>query len=179
MNEDTKALLDTSSIDATILDVANQVMSEESADKTKDLVALFNWHLSKKNVSRLVKLNNLYDKVSDQMEMRLTSRGDQFSNSDLIDYMKTLQGAIDNSSKVLAQIDETPTIVQNNNTQINVNVVDSFDKDAKERILSAIRATLQSATNSPVTVDTNPGAVIIEGNSITSEDERGDSNDKP
>ena len=177
MSEENKALIDTSSLDANIVDLANQVMSESSVDKTKDLVALFNWNISKKNVSRILKLNDLYDKVSDQMEARLTSRGDQFSNSDLIDYMKTLQGAIDSSTKVLSQAEEPPTIVQNNNTQINVNIVDKFDKDSKERILAAIQATLLSATTPSQIVDEHPTDVIIDDNPTIIEDERQDTDD--
>lgn len=174
MSEENKALVDTTAIDADIVDIANQVMSEPSMDKTKDLVQLFNWHLSKKNVSRLLKLNSLYDKVSDQMETRLTVRGDQFSNSDLIDYLKTIQGAIDSSAKILSQVEEPPVIVQHNNTQINVNVVDSFDRDAKERILAAIQATLQTAS-SPTTSVEDTQFVDITDNKDTEEI---DTNDK-
>ena len=78
------------------------------------------------------------------MVTRFESRSDQFSNSDLLDYMKVLQGAIDTTTKNLTQVEEPPTIVQNN-TQINVNVVDRFDRDSKERILAAIQETLKSA----------------------------------
>ena len=178
MSEENKSLVDTSSVDNTIVDIANQVMNESSPDKTKDLVALFNWNISKKNVSRILKLNELYDKVSSQMEMRLTSRGDQFSNSDLIDYLKTIQGAIDSSSKVLSQVDETPTIVQNHNTQINVNVVDKFDRDAKERILAAIQATLQSVSDATYSNGT-PSDIVVEDVKEIMEDERCDTDDKP
>ena len=174
MSEENKALVDTTAIDADIVDIANQVMSEPSMDKTKDLVQLFNWHLSKKNVSRLLKLNSLYDKVSDQMETRLTLRGDQFSNSDLIDYLKTIQGAIDSSAKILSQAEEPPVIVQHNNTQINVNVVDNFDRDAKERILAAIQATLQTASSTNTSVE-DTQFVDITDNTDTEEI---DTNDK-
>ena len=177
MSEENKALVDTTAIDADIVDIANQVMSESSVDKTKDLVSLFNWHMSKKNVSRILKLNNLYDKVSEQMEVRLTNRGDQFSNSDLIDYMKAIQGAIDSSSKVLSQAEEPPAIIQTNNTQINVNLVDDFDKDAKERILAAIQATLLSATTPPQITEEHPTDVVIDDNPIIIEDERQDTDD--
>jgi Zn-dependent M16 (insulinase) family peptidase len=86
------------------------------------------------------------------MVARFKTKADQFSNSDLLDYMKAVQGAIDTSSKNLSQIEEPPTIVQQNNTQINVNVVDSFDRDARERILAAIQATLKTAQQ-PIVVD--------------------------
>lgn len=144
MNNNENSLIDTSSIDSQISDLATQVLQEKDVDKTKDLIALFNWNISKKNTSRILKLNSLYDDVTDQMILRFKTRADQFTNSDLLDYLKVVQGAIDTSTKNLSQIEEPPTIVQNN-TQINVNVVDTFDRDSKERILAAIQATLKSA----------------------------------
>ena len=85
------------------------------------------------------------DEVTDQMVLRFKTKADQFSNSDLLDYMKAVQGAIDTSAKNLSQVEDPPTIVHQNNTQINVNVVDTFDRDSKDRILAAIEATLKAA----------------------------------
>ena len=137
MIDETKNL-DLSPLDDNINSLAQQVIDEGDVDKTKDLVALFNWNLSKKNVARLLKLNNLFDAVSDQMVERFEKKPDQFSNSDLLDYMKAVQGAIDSSSKYLSETEEPPAIV--NNTQINVNVVDSIDKDiySKKPFLTVI-----------------------------------------
>lgn len=143
--EEDKALVDTSEIDGQLQELAQQVLTEQDPSKTGDLIDLFNWNISKKNVSRILKLNNLYDAVSDQMILRFATKSDQFTNSDLLDYLKAVQGAIDTSSKNLAQAEQPPLIVQNNNTQINVNVVDTFDADAKRRIYEAIQETLNAA----------------------------------
>lgn len=132
----------------TVTELANQVIAETDIDKTKDLIALFNWNLSKKNVTRILKLNNLFDDVTDQMVKRFQSKPDQFSNSDLLDYMKAVQGAIAGSSKVLDDMEEPPQIVQNN-TQINVNIADTFDRESRQRILDVINATIANA-NKPV-----------------------------
>ena len=145
MIEEQKSVVDTSQIDADITTLANKILAEPDPEKAKQLVSLFNWSVSKKNTSRILKLNELYDDVTDQMVTRFRTKADQFSNSDVLDYMKAIQGAIDTSTKNLSQVEDPPTIVQQNNTQINVNVVDSFDRDAKDRILAAIQATLQSA----------------------------------
>ena len=134
-----------SSIDLKIQDLSNQILEEQDPDKAKQLIAMFNWNISKKNTARIQKLDQLYDKVTEQMEVRLNTRSDQFSNSDLLDYMKAVQGAIDTSSKNLTQMEEPPTIVQQNNTQVNINVGDSFDRDSKIRIFEAIQAVLKSA----------------------------------
>ena len=133
-------------LDNKIKDIASQIINEDNVDKTKDLVALFNWNISKKNVTRIQKLNNLYDAVTDQMTTRFETKADQFSNSDLLDYVKVLQGAIDATTKNMHITEEPPASIIQNNTQINVNVADTFDSDAKARILAAVQATLQQAT---------------------------------
>ena len=146
MSEENKELVPTSaSLDEKIQDLATQIVDEQDADKTKNLISLFNWNMSKKNVSRVKKLNDLYDAVTEQMASRIASRADQFTNSDLLDYMKTIQGAIDTSSQNLTNAQEPPQIVQQNNTQINVNIGDTFDRDAKMRILEAVQETLKQA----------------------------------
>ncbi len=146
MSEENKDIVPASaSLDEKIQDLATQIVDEQDADKTKNLISLFNWNMSKKNVSRVKKLNDLYDAVTEQMASRIASRADQFTNSDLLDYMKTIQGAIDTSSQNLTNAQEPPQIVQQNNTQINVNIGDTFDRDAKMRILEAVQETLKQA----------------------------------
>lgn len=127
--------------------LADCIQDEQNIAKTQDLISLFNWNLSKKNVARLVKLNNLYDAVTDQMATRFENKPDQFSNDDLLNYMKTLQGAIDTSNKQLQNAEQpAPQIIQNN-TQINVAVNEhSFSRESRERILAAVQATLKAAT---------------------------------
>lgn len=145
MIEETKDVVEISPIDKEITTLVDNIMVEQDPNKTKNLVELFNWNISKKNVARIQKLSNLYDSITDQMIERVDKRADQFSNSDLLDYVKTIQGAIDTNTKNLSQVQEPPLIVQQNNTQINVNVADTFDREAKERILAAVQATLNQA----------------------------------
>lgn len=178
MNEDqTKSVVDNTDLDTKIAELANQVVAESDPAKSKQLVELFNWYISKKNTARVVKLNELYDDVTDQMVLRFKTRADQFSNSDVLDYMKAVQGAIDTSTKNLTQVEEPPKILQQNNTQINVNIGDTFDREAKQRILEAVQQTLKQAqtivqetpqeTENIVYVD--PESAIEELNSVTEE----------
>jgi hypothetical protein len=152
----TGLVVDSSKLDAQIADTANKIMNGESPESTKDLVSLFNWNMSRKNVARILKLNGLLDNVTDQMALRLAHRADQFSNDDLLDYMKTLQGAVDSSYKQLNQVEEPPMIVHQSNTQINVNLLDDFDRDAKARILAAVQATLEASKKQPTEIIEEP-----------------------
>ena len=170
MSEETKALVDTSSIDTEITGLATKVLEESDPEKAKQLIALFNWNISKKNTARILKMNDLYDEVTDQMVLRFKTKADQFSNSDLLDYMKAVQGAIDTSTKNLSQVEEPPTIVHQTNTQINVNVVDTFDRDSKDRILAAIQATLKAAQQpAPVVVEPIEVTEVVEAEVIHEE----------
>ena len=146
MTDNNETKLPCNSADTKIDSLMKDILEEQDPNKTKDLVDLFNWHMSKKNVLRIQKLNNLYDSITDQMVERVDKRADQFSNSDLLDYVKTIQSAIDINTKNLSNVQEPPMIVHQNNTQINVNLADSFDSEAKARILAAVQATLQQAT---------------------------------
>lgn len=134
-------------LDENITTLVNDVIAETDINKTKDLISLFNWNISKKNVVRIQKLNNLFDNVTDQMAKRFETKPDQFSNDDLLNYMKAVQGAIDSSNKIIENIEEpAPQIIQNN-TQININGVEKFDRESRARILAAIQATIDAAKN--------------------------------
>lgn len=141
-------------LDTRLDTLVQDILEEGDPNKTKDLVDMFNWNMSKKNVVRLQKLNSLYDSITDQMVQRVENRADQFSNSDLLDYVKTIQGAIDINTKNLSQVQEPPLIVQQNNTQINVNVVENLDREAKQRVMAAVKAALKQAKAPVLEIET-------------------------
>ena len=123
--------------------IADEIIAEEDIGKIKDLTTLFNMNMSKKNVARLMKLNNLLDSVSDEMQERLNKRSDEFSNSDLISYMTVVQESIEKSNKSLNQVDECPVININNTTnELNIGLGDGLDRQSKEKVLSAVQAYL-------------------------------------
>ena len=108
------------------------------------------------------------------MALRISTRADQFSNADLIDYMKAIQGAIDTSTKTLNQVEEPPVIVQQqNNTQINVNVNDSFDRESKERILAVVQEAIRNAKAvTDKTVETQVDFVEVDDKNSTSSESK-------
>ena len=126
-------------------DLAQQVIDEKDVDRTKDLVQLFNLNVAKKNVIRILKLNGLLDSVSDTMIDRFEKHPGEFSNEDLLKYMQVIQQSIDNANKNLNLVDQTQAITLNQNNQVNVNIIDTFDRDSKERIADAIKAILNKA----------------------------------
>lgn len=130
-------------VDNIVKDLALQIQEEQDQNRSRDLIDLFNWNLSKKQISRVAKLDELFDDVTDQMVARFKLKPDQFSNDDLLNYMKVVQNAIESNSKNIGEIPDPPKIIQNN-TQININSIDNFDKESRNRILAAIQATLDA-----------------------------------
>ncbi len=129
--------------------IAQEILDEQDVDRVQDLTRLFNLNSQKRNVMRVMKMNALLDTVTDKVIERFEKTPDNFSNDDLIKYMQVTESAIEKANKQLNLIDETPPIQLQQNNQVNVNIIDSFDRDARERIADAVRAVL-SRTTSPM-----------------------------
>ena len=145
-NNNNENIIDTLPLDTQTKELAEQIIKETNLDTVKDLTHLFNLNQSKKNVLRIMKLNGLLDKVSDQMIERFEKRPGEFSNSDLLSYMQVVQASIDRANKGLSLVDETVPININQNN-LNVNIIDPFDRDSKSRIAAAIQAILSQVNN--------------------------------
>lgn len=130
------------SIDAKLGDVANDIVEEDNIENLKKLMQLFNLNQAKKNALRVMKLNSLLDKVQDSMIDRFEKRPGEFSNTDLINYMNTVQSAVDRANKSLTLIDESPIITLN---QVNVNVNEDpiLNRESREKITNAINALMK------------------------------------
>ena len=141
-----KLIIDTDNLDTELVDITNKVIASTSSSDDKQLLDIFNRSISKKNVVRLYKLNTLLDHVTDQMLTRFETRSDQFSNDDLINYMKVISSNIESSKKNSDELPQIPIISNTNNTQINVTVNDQqFSRESRARILAAVQATLKAA----------------------------------
>lgn len=151
MNEvdkkDEKSSLTT--LDNDVNNVIEKAITEQDPQKVKDLTNLFTMHMNKKNMVRMVKLNNLLDNVVDQSLTRFENNPNNFSNKELIDYMNVVQKTSDAAFNQLKEINESPTIQVNNNTEINIGdqskgKLDNLNRDSRKRILDTIDAILKS-----------------------------------
>ena len=144
-------------LDNSTKELANNIIQETSFEKTQDLIKLFNLNQAKKNALRVLKLNNLLDKVQDSMIDRFEKRPGEFSNTDLINYMTTVQSAIDRANKSLNLIDEMPAITLN---QVNVNVSEDaiLNRESREKITNAINALMK------LNLENKENEIIVEEN---------------
>jgi hypothetical protein len=142
--------LDLKPLDEQTKDIAQKILDEQDIDKVKNLTNLFNLNAQKRNVMRVLKMNGLLDAVTDQIVERFEKRPDNFSNEELLKYMQVTENAIDRANKNLHLVEETPPIQYQQNNQVNINIVDTLDRDSKDRVLEYVNSVLKMGNNTEV-----------------------------
>lgn len=138
-------------------EIAEQIVQETSLEKVKDLTHLFNLNMSKKNALRVMSMDNLVDKVTAQIEARFEKYPDNFSNTELLNYLQVLQSSIEKANKNLSLVDETPAIQLNQNN-VNINIVDNMSRESRERVA----AFLKQALNGQIKNEEESSTIILE-----------------
>lgn len=125
----------------------DDIVKTDDVDELKDLTHLFNAFQTKRHILRVNALNDVQDALVAQMAERLKSQPHNFNNNDIANWMKTVQQAMDSSQRSIESIDETPAIVHQNNTQVNINIEDTLSRESREKILDVINNILQNSNN--------------------------------
>lgn len=155
--------LDLQPLDNQTKQIAQEILDEQDIERVKDLTNLFNLNAQKRNVMRVIKMNELLDKVTDQVVERFEKRPDNFSNEDLIKYMQVTENAIDRANKNLNLVEETPAIQYLQQNNVNITIDNGLDRDARERVMDAVKAFLVQSSQTPpqdeivVEIDENKG----------------------
>lgn len=118
--------------------LVQKILQEDDVDNLKDLTRQFNVFQAKRHILRVNTLNDVQDALVQQMLDRLEQQPHNFDNKDIALWVKTVQAAMESSQRGIEEVDTIPTIVHQNNTQINVNVEDSLSKESREKILSVL-----------------------------------------
>lgn len=148
-NQTSLSTLSGSSLDEVSKSLVDQIVDEQDPDKLKNLVSLFNVNQSKKNLVRVEMFSRLMDKISIQMMERFEKKPGEFSNKDLLDYLSAVRSAIDKND---INIDNMPTPIIQNNTQVNISV-DTLDRNSKERVADAVKSILSKLSSYDDIVD--------------------------
>ena len=145
------AEIDTIALEESSISLVQNIINTDNVDELKTLTKMFEINQAKKNALRVIKLNNLLDKVNDQAIERFEKRPYEISNKELLDYMKVVGDEIERSQDMISKIDNSPAIqINQQNNSINVNVGENaIDRDSKERVIDAINQLLK-AVRSPV-----------------------------
>ena len=142
------------SIDDKNTEIVKHIIEEENPQNVKDLISLFNLNHTKKQVLRIMTHDQLLDHIMSQMEQRVTLRGDQFSNRDLLDYMNAMSSAMEKAQKQISDVNAVPAIQinQQNNINISENSIDSLSKESRKNIMEAIGGILSQINLTDVNI---------------------------
>ena len=138
--------LDTAEVSRKLEELTRDFIYSDNASETQAILEKYNAYLVKKSAIRTGKLEALYDEIVEQMLLRFKHRGGEFSNKDLLDYLNSVQTAIEKSANRLNNTDEAPVQFGNPSTQVNINVLDGFTHEQKTNIADAIKSIIQSAS---------------------------------
>lgn len=144
----TKLELASGKLDKKTEKLATRIIREDDPDQIKDLINLFNLNHTKKQVLRTMTYDQLVDNIMTQMKERILKRGDQFSNKDLMDYLNTMNTAMEKAHKQIKEVDAVPPIQvnQQNNTVI-MGGVNNLDKASRDRVLDFVRQVLSKSAD--------------------------------
>ncbi len=121
-----------------------RLLEEDNVDNIKAIIDLFNINIKKKNIIRTSKLNELQDKVYNQIDERITNNANTFSNKDLLEYFKVMQDTI-NKSDIDSDNVITPNI-QINQNNLNIGVGTELTRESRQKITDAIKNILNKNT---------------------------------
>lgn len=130
-------------------------------DDIEEVLKLFQINQAKKNLLRIAKYDNLIDKIGDEALNRISKNPYDFSNNDLINYMKVTQDTINKSQETINNLQKQPLIQvnqQNNNIKIDPNSLDNLPKESREAIITTIDLILNN--NDIKDVNTNNKDII-------------------
>lgn len=137
---------DTTKINNDNKELTQQLLDCKDLDKVKELTALFNLNAQKKSAVRILKMNNLLDKVTNEIIKRFDNKSQTFTNDDLLKYMQAVENSIDKSSKTLGMVEDTPAIQYQQNNQVNINVNETgLNRDSRQKVLDVVNQILKQA----------------------------------
>lgn len=141
---DKTSALNVGGLDNNSIDITKQLLEEQDIDKVKDLTAAFNLNVQKRNAVRVLKMNGLLDKVTDQIIERFEKNPHNFSNEDLLKYMQATEAAIEKATKNVNLIEDTPAIQLMQNNQVNINIEQGLNRESRQKVTEAVQAILKN-----------------------------------
>lgn len=134
-------------VDNTSNELVSKILTENDSKQIKDLTSLFNLNIKKKNILRLLKLNDLLDNVNNTVIERVNKRSDELTMKELIDILTTTQSIIEKTNKTIEGINED-TFIQLNQQNLNINLNNNtadIDEESRKKILDVVNNILKSA----------------------------------
>ena len=138
-----------------------KIIDSQTKEELQNHLDLFNLAQSKNNVLRVIKLNDLLQKVEDQAIERFNKRPDQISNRELLEYLQVVSTQIEKSQKTVNEtINEKPLIqITNNKNELNIQTGPTLNAESREKVIDAfsmIMKQLESLEDKKLNTENEP-----------------------
>ena len=143
--EESKELIKSSTKDKLDNDtskVINKIIKEKDPTELKNLTQLFALTQAKKNILRSSTLNNIIDRTTEEMLARIEKHPEEFSHTDLINYLQAAQGAIDKANKLKEDLSTIQPIYNQQNNQVNIIAGSELSRESKENVIDFFKKLL-------------------------------------
>ena len=160
--------INTADLNKESLEIINQIIAAEDADKTKDLTYLFNVNQNKKTMVRLDKLSALQDQLVAQLSKRVVERSDEVTTQEIMNALKIIQDIMDRGTKQITAEPEKPLIQINQQTNNIGGNSTGLSRDSRRKVEDVVSSLLRDIANN--SNDSN----IVDAEPIFSEDENDD-----
>lgn len=114
------------------------------AESMSDFLPLFNASIAKKQALRVLKREEILDKVTERIGERLDRRPDEITMAELNAIDKTMGEQKAKELAIVNSATDAPAITLNQNN-INVTVNDGMSRESRERVIDAVRELLAKA----------------------------------
>ena len=143
-------------------ELVSEIISSESSEELNDVVKKFQLNQAKKNALRVMKLSDLFDSVNEQAIKRFEKYPDEFTNKELIEYMKVAQDIMTTTNKNLTIEDTTNSPMIQINQQNNDIKIEgkSIDSDSRQRVLDFVNMALAKSRDK---VNESDEDAVVEG----------------
>lgn len=129
-------------VDGNLKEIVGDIVSVNDTEQMQRLVQIFNQSIAKKNMIRILKLNGILDKLSEEAFNRIVNHPGAIEDKDIIGYIKVIQGIIDKATESADTIKELPPInVTTNN--ISIGQTPLIPQDSKEKIIGVVEEILK------------------------------------
>lgn len=138
-----------------------KIIDSQTKEELQNHLDLFNLAQSKNNVLRVIKLNDLLQKVEDQAIERFNKRPDQISNRELLEYLQVVSTQIEKSQKTVNEtMNEKPLIqITNNKNELNIQTGPTLNAESREKVIDAfsmIIKQLESLEDKKLNIENEP-----------------------
>ena len=159
-------------------ELTEKFLQETDPKELQSIVDMFNLNIQKKNMLRTTRISEIQDGIVEQISKRVSSRPDEFSNTDLINYFKVMQETLAKKSTET----ELPEIhINQNQLNISMNSENSelpvLNRMSRERIANAVRNILSHTQEKLISesynniIDVQPEDITMEESPIETFDE--------